>query len=277
MKILRKMLSVVLSSVVVLSCGSVLHADTGIEIDKSNFPDRHFRNFLQIMYDCNMDWCLDSNEIAKITSIGSEKRDYQIDDLYDVTSFQGIEYLTNLETFHLAGIDVESLDLSKNTKLKDIELSSCTSLEHLKVGSGVTHLYLAGCVNLFDMDLSQAYNLESMTLTPFGMVPKILTNKTLDLSACSKLSYLYVAWIPLTNIKFSSNITKLEVDVDCGTRIKYLDFSTCKSLTYLKIHGEDVTSIDLPTQLFTIYSSKYRVSGDSSYGTYKGNGCTLIF
>ena len=105
-----------------------------IEINEANFPDAAFRSYIQYKmenadsrpdpfpggnkgWDSNGDGKLSQSEIAKVTEIRIDGKDY------DIKSLQGIELFSNLEslTINNVNLDNQELDVSKLTSLESLD------------------------------------------------------------------------------------------------------------------------------------------------------------
>ena len=94
---------------------------TEIAINETNFPDKDFREFLldkEANIDRNQDGKLSTGEIALVQDI----------DVYDmeIADLTGIEYFTELKYLDCAGNHLTSLDLSRNTKLAELDAKNNT-------------------------------------------------------------------------------------------------------------------------------------------------------
>ena len=94
---------------------------TEIAINETNFPDKDFREFLldkEANIDRNQDGKLSTWEIALVQDI----------DVYDmeIADLTGIEYFTELKYLDCAGNHLTSLDLSRNTKLAELDAENNT-------------------------------------------------------------------------------------------------------------------------------------------------------
>ena len=94
---------------------------TDIDINKTNFPDKDFREFLldkEANIDRNQDGKLSTWEIALVQDI----------DVYDmeIADLTGIEYFTELKYLDCAGNHLTSLDLSRNIKLAELDAENNT-------------------------------------------------------------------------------------------------------------------------------------------------------
>ena len=94
---------------------------TEIAINETNFPDKDFRELLldkEANIDRNQDGKLSTGEIALVQDI----------DVYDmeIADLTGIEYFTELKYLDCAGNHLTSLDLSRNTKLAELDAENNT-------------------------------------------------------------------------------------------------------------------------------------------------------
>lgn len=125
-------------------------APEGIEIEERNFPDENFRNFL-LEKSYGKDCIITDDEIKGVTYMNIESK--------NVASLQGIEYFTALELLWVFGNSINSLDLSKNTSLKELycnynsltelNVKGCNALEILCCNrNNLTQVDMSGCPSL---------------------------------------------------------------------------------------------------------------------------------
>ena len=86
--------------------GSLARAAGDVEINETNFPDKIFRNII-LSETYGEDGVLTEEEISDVKWISINND--------GISSLQGIEYFTSLETLICEGAKLTSLDLSKNT------------------------------------------------------------------------------------------------------------------------------------------------------------------
>ena len=125
-------------------------APEGIEIEERNFPDENFRNFL-LEKNYGKDCIITDDEIKGVTYMNIESK--------NVASLQGIEYFTALELLWIFGNSINSLDLSKNTSLKELycnynsltelNVKGCNALEILCCNrNNLTQVDMSGCPSM---------------------------------------------------------------------------------------------------------------------------------
>ena len=132
---------------------SGLKAD--IAINSTNFPDAEFREVLAD-FDTNHDGYLSVSEIAAITEL----------EIYiESQSFQGIEYLTALESL-VCGGEFTTLDLSANRSLKSLDIEEAYELTTLDLSAN-TALESLTVINteITSLNLSANTALESLTVS----------------------------------------------------------------------------------------------------------------
>ena len=86
-----------------------------LPIDEAHFPDANFREYIKDEFDTDRNGSLSQSEIDDIGGIywGPEQH---------ITSLKGIEYFSNLGFMDIS-MSIDSLDVSKNTKLREIRLN----------------------------------------------------------------------------------------------------------------------------------------------------------
>ena len=100
----------------------VTGAKADVTINRTNFPDDKFRNYLLALRS-GRDGVFTDEELASITTIDVSGK--------GIGRLKGIEYFTSLEVLICYSNDLASLDVSKNTALVELDCSSneLTSLD----------------------------------------------------------------------------------------------------------------------------------------------------
>lgn len=115
-------------------CTITVGPEVGIQINKENFPDEDFRQYLTNRFG----EILSDGEIESTTSI-------TINNIWNLR-ITGIEYFKNLKELNCNGSRVLSLDLSKNTTLEKLSLKGCC-LSSLDVSNNKSLIYLDCSLN----------------------------------------------------------------------------------------------------------------------------------
>ena len=106
----------------VLPSADVLNArsfDAPIKVDEAAFPDPVFKGFVSEKVDTNADGYVTPQERDAVTTISAS--DFQGETVSNAT---GVELFPQLEALDLSGGSLNSLDVSKNVKLKSINLEN---------------------------------------------------------------------------------------------------------------------------------------------------------
>ncbi|MGN1087403.1 MAG: leucine-rich repeat domain-containing protein, partial [Porcipelethomonas sp.] len=221
----------------------------GIEINKTNFPDAIFREYVKD-FDTDNNNKLSGTEIAAVTEINVSSK--------EISDLKGIEYFTALETLFCNSNSLTSLDVSQNAALKTLYCGN-NSLTSLDVSKN-TELTLLSCDrnNLTSLDLSKNTALTYLNCNSTGLTSLDVSQNTaltqlscglnsltsLDVSKNTALKELYCYSNQLTGLDVSKN-TKLET-LSCGNNsLESLDVSKNTALTELKCYSNSLTSLDV--------------------------------
>ncbi len=222
---------------------------------RSEFPDENFRNFVLENFDTNKDGILDDREKWAVTEI-----DCQYEDIDD---FTGVEQFPNLEYFDCSGNTLydKALDLSKNTKLIEIQADNCALTKGINV-SGCEKLEELSLINqqLPSLDVTKNTELRELICSGRGGGGRLTE---IDVSNNKKLYELDCKRNEITslNLKNNNNLVYLDAsdnkiekidlstdhmdDVDLSnTRLETLNLNTSHIET-LRINGSGVSSSDL--------------------------------
>ncbi|EOH77829.1 SpaA isopeptide-forming pilin-related protein [Enterococcus malodoratus] len=174
-------------------------------------------------------------------------------------SLKGIEYATNLVTLEAPSTYINSIDITKNTKLETVNLNN-TNISVLDVSKNIklTSLYCY-TTKISSLDISKNKDLEIVDcsngdLANFTINEKLSKLKSLDLNNNPKLITV--------NLSNAENLEKLEIQV-CFN-LTGLDISKLTKLTYLDCNAcYDIKTIDVRKNIELTYvdCSGCRISG----------------
>ena len=184
-------------------------AGKDVTISESTFPDANFRSYVKKEYDSNKDGKLSSGEISAATEIFIVGG--------GIKNVKGVEYFTELTTFHCERNELTSLDLSKNTKLTNVGI---------RVNKKLTKL-----------DISKNKELKSLDCGNCGLT-------YLDVSKNTKLESLWCNALPIKKLDLSKN-TALTSMKCCECDLTALDVSKCTKLNYLDCTSNELTALDV--------------------------------
>ena len=232
-----------------------LNADTkvycGIKIDEVNFPDSSARYYLKNKIDKNENGWLSADELESVKEININQS--------FIEDFSWISLFTNLEKLCLYYCDMETLDLSHNTALKEVHLEDNHTLKNLDISNltELTKLTVFQC-SLKAIDVSQSTKLTDLCLENNDLKELDVSKNTelttlrfykndikeMDFSKNTKLTWLDCSGNPLGKINVSKNteLIKLECFADQLTEI---DLSKNTKLKHLDAHANALTDIDL--------------------------------
>ena len=216
-----------------------------IAIDKENFPDDIFREYL-LGQDYGKDGVLTEREIMNITEI----------DVYDmdISSLQGIEYFTALTVLDCEDNELTTLDISKNTALVKLYcgMNYLTSLD-------ITNNVALKRLLCYDNELTSLDVSKNTALTYLDCEENKIT--ALDVSMCTELESLTCGCNELTQLNIS-NLTYLEY-LDCyDNHLTALDVSSNPNLEDLECEDNQISSLDISNNpyLYLVYCDGNQIS-----------------
>ncbi len=221
-----------------------------IDIDEAHFPDDIFRSYVEAHFDSDHDGYLSRSEMQAAKKIDLLNK--------GVTTFEGIEYLAELEELNCHTNQITSLDVSKNIKLRRLSCS-VNNLGSLDVSKNVNLEYLyCGSCNLTSLDLRN-----NKKLTFLNCKRNKLTS--LDLSQNVLLRELNCSNNMLTSLDLSSLVNLISL-VCINNQLTSLDAGSCRLLENL--YCEDNMA------LTTLIVSK---EAPLLAGDFKTSGVTLTY
>ena len=213
MKIYFKYGIFVLIGLITFYIGISLFKGTSAAPANSNFKDTTFYNCVIDGYNITNNASLDYStnlSTSQLQSIKYLKCNHYTSDDYTL-NVTGLNLLINLEELYLAGNGLTSLDVSKNTKLKvlDVESNSLTSinvsyntlLEELDVSNNnISSINLVKNVNLIKLDLNEN-NISSVDLDSNTKLEELeLSNNQLTSLDVAELTSLRILNVDDNNI-----------------------------------------------------------------------------
>lgn len=172
---------------------------TGVEVNEANFPDETFRNYVKENFDSNSDGELSEAEIKGAEEVNLAGRD-------ELTSVEGINFLTAVTSINISGTSVKDVDVTKNPELEKLNVSMMAE---------------------YDEDYNATYPLDS-----------------LDVTKNPKLEILNIEYSSIKNIDLSKNPNLKELHAFV-TKLDKLDVSNNKKLERLDVNDTDISEIDV--------------------------------
>ena len=268
----NKMIVLGLSSCLLTGAFSGISASaaSSIKINKKNFPDKNFRDFVLTEIDINKDKKLSKKEIKKTKEINvniyrdedkySDDESESTADVYDpIKDLKGIEYFTYLEQLDCGENDLKTLDVSSNKKLKSLICYS-NYLESIDVSKN-TELVTLNCASNSLTKLDVRKNKKLKTLTCYGnklTSINLKKNKLLESLSCEnnllksinlkknkKLNMVYCDNNELESVTIGT-LKKLEELHMSGNNLKTVNLSGCAKLSFLDLDNNLLESVLLP-------------------------------
>lgn len=188
----------------------------------ASFTDPNLKAYILNNYDKNSDGAISQEEADAVTALKWE----EVSPSTSISSFDGIENLRNLKIFSFSTpsygeyfSEVSKIDLTKNSKLEEVTISSKT----------VTEVLADGLSSLRQLSLGLSSNIKSVSLKGLSSLNELLLQNTgisaIDLSECPRLEQLSVS----------------------GTGVKSLDVSVCPNIKNLDASTSSLSSLKLPS------------------------------
>ena len=217
----KKFLSALLLCYMVLTLlPTAALADGDVAINETYFPDENFRGYVKEKFDKNKDDILSAEEIAAVKDIHVEGK--------PITSIEGIEHFTALESLDCSKTKLPSLDTSHNENLVFLRCNEISTLTTLNVSenTALKHLY---CNDnpLTALDLANNTALEKLECGENEFT-------TLDLSKNTSLKYFGFFNGKLSSLDLTNN-TNLEELYFCGNNFSTIDISKNTKLKFLHL------------------------------------------
>lgn len=213
-KIIIFLYSIVFCAIVVTCMQQTAKAtETHIAIDRINFPDDIFNEYIRNNLDTDNSGYLSEDEIKKTKEI---KVTY-----LGISSLKGIEYFTALTNLYCANNEISSLDLSHNTALTEL---------------------VCGANKLSSLDLSHNLALENLNCSMNQL-------SSLNLGFNTVLTELICVDNKLTSLDLSHN-TALTTLKCSSNNLSALDLSKCANLTTLFCYSDNLSILNLNSQAY---------------------------
>ena len=224
---MKKFLTIVLLATLLYGCDK-LDDESRVKDVVTIMDDSVFINYCLLNFDLNNDGAISQTEAKTVKVI-------EITDEPKLKSVKGISAFSNLEEIHFEKTGLQSIDLSKNTKLTTIAgkaFYECTSLTSVTIGNGVTSI---GDKAFYCCTL----------LTSITIPDSVTSIGEYAFSGCDSLTSVTIGngVTEIGDWTFSSCDSLTRVDIpDSVTSIGDGAFWGCTSLTSVTI-GNGVTSI----------------------------------
>ena len=257
-------------------------AETHITIDRINFPDDIFNEYIRNNLDTDKSGYLSEDEIKetkeiKVTYLG-------------ISSLKGIEYFTALTNLYCANNEISLLDLSHNTaltelvcganKLSSLDLSHNPALENLNCSMNQLSSLNLGfntvlteliCVDnkLTSLDLSHNTALTSLNCISNNLAILNLSSQTYGKIKSYQLHSAEAVLSDFQNVTSTNLLNVIDITKPATYKVNGKDFM----IIYTSETGPELPAIPQSTHIFSDYNNSNPLSG-SAIVIY-GNGANI--
>ncbi len=187
--------------------------DPGVAITPENFPDKAFREFVELTYDRDENGYLDNDETKFVV-------DMELNNL-DISSLEGLKYFPELISLKCSRNNLTALDTSEN---KNVQYIHCME-------NNISEINVTGNENLLILN-AYANNLSAV-----------------DLSTNPVLEILDVSYNRLGEIDLSKNVNLEELNCS-GNNLEAIDLTENKTLIEANLASNDLTEIDTSKNIY---------------------------
>ena len=247
---MKKIVYFLLSCILITAC-----SDDNIPQIPMDSMDEGFKSYLLEHFDLNNDGSISVEEAALVTEMHVD---------WSIHSTEGLEFFPNLEVFICQSVSIETIDISKNTKLKilncsftnvsSINASNNPALKVLDCSySGIQELDVSNCHALDTLICENHYNgvLKSFKLNPELKVLKIKGHgmALLDFSGNQHLKELSCNGDYLIHLDISNSAIEA---LDCydSSKLAYVNLEGCTKLKKLACVLRAISPDDIYSSLY---------------------------
>lgn len=178
--------------------------------------------------------------------------------IYKIKDVSGLSNLKKLKNLYLSDVQSTSINLTKNTRLTNIEINGALKLASLKCPNGVQSLKayktniiklnVSGLQNLkildvaynnrlYTIDVSKNKKLENLNVS-CGII------KSVDVRKNKRLTSLACYEAKLSDLKIGKNSKLKSVDVHSNKKLKDLDIAQCPNMETVNASGTSISQFD---------------------------------
>ena len=262
------------------------YADGSVSINKTNFPDETFRQYVKETWDKDGDNVLSADEITAAQSINLSENDTWKN---GIASLDGIQYFTNLRYLVADAMPNISgaLDFSNNRELRSIKMSNIVFVngQGQNVGGKLSSVTLGNLPKLRELNLTNQYVIKSIDVSQCPAIENLSLGgtsiSTLDVSKNKNLAFLACNHTFLSELNVSNNTQLFGLNV-FSIKVPFtLTLGNQENLRALAAQYSHMDNLDIsgcPILLGLLKEEYYTDQGDyHSYETAPGNDGSRIF
>ena len=201
-----------------------------IAIDEAHFPDKVFREKIIAEFDKDGDSALSVDEISK-----AQKLD--LHGMKTISSLEGIQYLTNLQSLGINTTSISDLSPVTNSSLErlDCSISEVTSVDLTRYPN--LKQFICNDTSISSLDVSKNEKLNTLVVYSTSISKLDVTNNpNLERLDCSDTG--------LTELDVTHNPQLADLDIGV-TKINTLDTSNNPNLEVLGCYMSDIAELDV--------------------------------
>ena len=201
-----------------------------IAIDEAHFPDKVFREKIIAEFDKDGDSALSVDEISK-----AQKLD--LHGMKTISSLEGIQYLTNLQSLGINTTSISDLSPVTNSSLErlDCSISKVTSVDLTRYPN--LKQFICNDTSISSLDVSKNEKLNTLVVFSTSISKLDVTNNpNLERLDCSDTG--------LTELDVTHNPQLADLDIGV-TKINTLDTSNNPNLEILGCYMSDIAELDV--------------------------------
>ena len=200
-----------------------------------NLPDANFRAYVLKNYDLNKDSLIDSQEAAKVDSLGLNTS--------EIYSLDGIENFENLKILYCIGGDFDYTEYNDELGLPEVDVEDLSELVGKLTTVDLSNNLELKKLMLMGNKLSKLNISANTKMTKFAIADNTFS-QSVDLSKFDKLNVIGLQGDKINTLQLPSTSVLQFLLID-STKISSLDLSKCANLEFLEINKTPIESLDL--------------------------------
>ena len=244
----------------VVQGGNAVASDGSVVLNDTNFPDKTFRRAVHAATGVGEGKAISKDKLEAVKTIVIANQEVTIDgkggalkNPEDVSSLEGIQYFTNLQSFTSTNKNLSDINLKANTKLSKIDISYATGLTSLEVPATNTlrELYLSGTNTGNGMASHDVAPLPVLDLSGNKGLQTVQIRSTaiavLDFSNNPYLSWVDVSWNELNTLKLDGALAIKTLWAN-NNRLYSITLPENSSLAELHVYGNKLQALDVTAE-----------------------------
>jgi len=265
-----------------------------LAVNRENFPDSGFRDYILDHFDKDYDDALSLDEIQDITEITLPQK--------GIESIEGIQFFPFLEVLDCHGNNITKINLKENKKLRQISCQNNPELTELLYSTSPAVVSFIDCSNTLLTSLETCPSIRELNCNNSRLKAlRFESGSSLEILNCVQTSYLTLGTIDIVECKnlrilnaslaghklIIENEKLSRMQLNLYGNIKELDLSKCTNLSWLVLTfycpsesqgGQTLTATNLKNLFLASVSfdmTRTNVS-KNEYATADFSGCKSL-